>query len=323
MCIMTFDVSVVGPLNIDLIMSGEGPPDWNSIPTWDGPAAMEMTAAGSIGYTVQNLASLGASVTVSSCLSDDPLGKFVVDTLVATGVDTSLVRMIPDTQIAIGVYMLLFGSRKRPLAYRMPTHDQWQLAFTAEERARLLDARALHCGGYLHYREAWHGALVDLYREARARGLMTTLDPQFPLSPMPTPWMPALDDLLPHVQLFLCDEHEARGITGAEHLEDCGARLLVAGAETVIIKRGDQGALIFTGDGAVRAQPAVMLGTFVDSIGAGDAFDAGCIYGLLQGWDMAKCARFAAITAGFSVTGVGGSKTMPGLARILAEMGET
>lgn len=317
---MVNDISVIGPLNIDLIMSGDGPPNWDAIAAWDGPAAMEMTAAGSIGYTAQNLARLGLSVGVSACLSDDPLGTFIVETLRAAGVNTSLVRMIPDTQVAIGVYMLLFGSRKRPLAYRMPTHDQWQLAFTTDEHARLLDARALHCGGYLHFREAWHGALVDLYREARARGLLTAVDPQFPLVALDPPWLPALDDLLPHVDLLLCDEREARGITGLERLEDCGARLREAGAKTVVVKRGEQGALIFTPDGATLTQPAVTLGAFVDSIGAGDAFDAGYLYGMLQGWQAARCAQFAAIAAGFSVTGIGGSTMMPGAARILAEM---
>lgn len=317
---MSWDVSVIGPLNIDLIMSGDGPPTWDAIATWDGPAAMEMTAAGSIGYTAQNLARFSLSVGVCSCLSDEPLSTFVAETLRNAGIDTSQVHLIPDTQIAIGVYMLLFGSRKRPLAYRLPTHDQWPLAFTPEGRARLLDARALHCGGYLHFQEAWHGTLVDLYREARARGMITTLDPQFPLIALDPPWLPALDDLLPHVEVMLCDEHEARGITGLDRLEDCAARLRDAGAGTVIIKRGEHGALLFTPDGDVLMQPAITLGTFVDSIGAGDAFDAGYLYGLLQGWDARTCARFAAVAAGFSVTGVGGSKAVASVERILEHM---
>lgn len=318
---MSWDVSVIGPLNIDLIMSGDGPPSWDAIPTWDGPAAMEMTAAGSIGYTAQNLARFGLSVGVCSCLSDEPLSTFVAETLRKAGIDTTQVQFIPETQIAIGVYMLLFGSRKRPLAYRLPTHDQWPLVFTPQERDRLLQAHALHCGGYLHFQAAWHGALVDLYREARARGMITTLDPQFPLIALDPPWLPALDDLLPHVQVMLCDEHEARSITGLERLEDCAARLRDAGAGTVIIKRGEHGALIFTPEGEVLTQPAIALGKFVDSIGAGDAFDAGYLYGLLQRWDAPTCARFAAVAAGFSVTGIGGSSAMPSIERILEQTG--
>lgn len=67
---MTRDVTVIGPLNIDLLIVGEGPKNWQEIPYWDGPADMEMTAAGSIGYNVSNLAKLGLDVMVSSCVSE-------------------------------------------------------------------------------------------------------------------------------------------------------------------------------------------------------------------------------------------------------------
>ena len=46
---MTRDVSVVGPLNIDLLVRGDGPLNWEAVPTWDGPADMELAAAGSVG----------------------------------------------------------------------------------------------------------------------------------------------------------------------------------------------------------------------------------------------------------------------------------
>lgn len=314
------DISVIGPLNIDLIISGEGPPSWEAIPTWDGPAAMELTAAGSVGYTVQNLARLGLSVAVCSCLPDDPLGGFVADTLRRAGVDTGLVRQIPDTVIGIGAYMLLFGSRKRPLAYRLPTHDFWPYHLRDDERAALLDARLLHCGGYLHAQAAWHGDLVGLFREARQRGLLTSLDPQFPLWAMQPPWLPALADLLPHVEILFCDDGEARSITGHEALDDCGAHLLDTGPGAVIIKRGDQGSRVYQRGAPPIAQAAITLGPFVDSIGAGDTFDAGYLYGRLNGWPPSECALFAAIAAGFTVTGSGGSAAMPGVERVLEQM---
>ena len=54
---MTYDVSCIGPLNIDLLISGEGPAELETLTTWDGPAAMEMAAAGSMGYTVRDIPS--------------------------------------------------------------------------------------------------------------------------------------------------------------------------------------------------------------------------------------------------------------------------
>ncbi|KAB2904789.1 MAG: carbohydrate kinase family protein [Anaerolineae bacterium] len=313
------DVSVVGPLNIDLLITGQGPPNWESIPTWDGPSDMEMTAAGSVGYTVQNLARLGLSVRISSCLPDDPLGAFILDALQRAEIDTRSVNLVPDTVGGIGVYMLLFGSRKRPLTYRLPTHPMWPLEFSSEEIDTLLDAKLLHNGGYLHYKDAWHGATRDLFKEAKARGLITSLDSQFPLFAMSPPWIVGLEDVLPSIDIFMCDDGEARHLTAASSLDEAARILLDAGTQTVIIKQGDQGSTVYQ-QGWQHHQDAIVLGELVDSIGAGDTFDAGFLYGTLQNWPLEKRMLFASIAAGFTVTGVGGSQTMPSQTQVMIEM---
>ncbi len=312
---MAYDASVIGPLNIDLLIVGEGPRDWADLPTWDGPAQMEMVAAGSVGYLVSDLAKLGLRVRVSSCVPDDALGTFIVDALQREGVDTRGVRLVPGTLCGIGAYVLLFGSRKRPLIYRLPTHEPWPQHYTKDEEASLLEARLLHNGGYLHFQNAWHGVTVDLFRQAHQRGLLTSMDPQFPLAPLDPPWIRALEDVLPYVRLFFCDETEARRLTSKEDLAACAQVLLEAGPETVVIKQGAEGATVFQA-GRWHHQPAIHLGEVVDTIGAGDAFDAGFLYGTLQGWPLEERALFAAIAAGFTVTGVGGSKTFPSYGEI-------
>lgn len=316
---MPHDVSVIGPLNIDLLITGEGPPNWESIPTWDGPSNIEMAAAGSVGYTVQDLARLGLSVQVSSCLPDEPLGVFIQTALQRAGVNTELVRTVPGTLGGIGVYILLFGSRKRPLTYRLPTHEFWPLHFSADNVKTLLDARLLHTGGYLHFQQAWHGEIVNLYQEAHRRGLITAIDPQFPLFTMPPPWMTALDDVLPSVDILFCDETEARSLTGESNLDDAARVLLDAGAGIIVIKQGSDGATVYQPGGQFH-QPAIVLGEVVDTIGAGDAFDAAFLYATLQGWPPERRALFASITAGFTVTGVGGSQPMPDVHQVMAEM---
>jgi sugar/nucleoside kinase (ribokinase family) len=48
----------------------------------------------------------------------------------------------------------------------------------------------------------------------------------------------------------------------------------------------------------------------VDAIGAGDAFDAGMIYGFLHGWSMEKCQKFATLAAASTLTGWGGTTSL-------------
>ncbi len=316
---MPRDVSVVGPLNIDLLITGDGPPDWESLTTWDGPASMEMTAAGSVGYTTQILARLGLNVCVSSCLPDDPLGMFVQTSLQRAGVDTSHVQLVPDTIGCIGVYMLLFGSRKRPLMYRLPTHEQWPSHFSAAEIDWLLDTQILHCGAYLHNHDDWHGNTRDLFKEARRRGIRTSLDPQFPLISMSPPWISALEDVLPYVDLLFVDETEAQRITGQDEVDIAAATLRAAGAGTVIVKQGAEGSTVYRADGQ-QHQNAILMGELVDSIGAGDTFDAGVLYGWLHGWSWSRSLLMGTISAGFTVTGVGGTQAMPDLQTVLQEL---
>lgn len=307
---MPFDISVVGPLNVDMLIRGDGPTDWKQLQTWAGPADVNLTAAGSIGYTVQDMVKLGLSVQVCSALSGDTFGEFIYETLKDAEIDLGLVERYPGATTGIAVYILLFGNRKRPLAYHLPTHPMWRTQFSKAAREKLLDARALHVGGYLHFQDCWHGELTDLYREAKARGLMTSIDPQFPLFDLQPPWLFALEDVLPYVDYLLCDEHEARCISGVQSLDDAAKVLLDSGVGCAILKQGADGSTIYTRERKFH-QPAISLGELVDSIGAGDAYDSGFIYGTLQGWPLEHSALFASVAAGYTVTGVGGSQTMP------------
>jgi 2-dehydro-3-deoxygluconokinase len=141
------------------------------------------------------------------------------------------------------------------------------------------------------------------------------LDPQFPLTPLEPPWLAALEDILPAVEVLLCDEHEAQSITAVTALDKAAAILLARGPRTVVIKQGGQGATVYQ-EGYRHHQEAVRLGEVVDTIGAGDAFDAGVTLGLLEGWSWERSALFAAVAAGLTVTGVGGSATMPDAAQV-------
>ena len=97
---MTRDVTVIGPLNIDLLIVGEGPTSWEDIPAWDGPADMEMTAAGSVGYNVSDLAKLGMDVQICSCVSDDALGAFIIESL--RRVDAEHLKDRPPYKLSVG-----------------------------------------------------------------------------------------------------------------------------------------------------------------------------------------------------------------------------
>ena len=117
---MTLDVVTVGSLNVDLLISGNAPVDLAELTQWIGPSDVTITAAGSNGYATLAFAKLGLRTGVVCMLADDVLGDVVLQEMVRAGVDVSHIARQPHTQSGIGIYLLLFGSKKRPLTYRYP-----------------------------------------------------------------------------------------------------------------------------------------------------------------------------------------------------------
>ena len=316
---MGADVSLLGNLNIDMLILGDGPKNWEQIFGFAQVTDVHITAAGTVGYTSQDLAKLGLRAQVVSAVSDDPFSNFVLDTLNKKGVNCTHVQIEEGKEGGIAIYMLLFGDRKRPAAYRMPTHNPWPMHFSTAQMDAIMDARLFHSGGYLHFKDHWHGVVAELYQEAKQRGLITCMDPQFPLVPYDPPWMRAMDDLLPNIDIFICDEIEARNLTQKEDLDEAAMVLMDSGPETVVIKQGAEGSTVYQNEFRYH-QNAIQLGDVVDSIGAGDAYCAGFIFGTLQNWPLEKRAKFASTAAAFTVLGVGGTDTFAPLQKILENM---
>ncbi len=306
------DIGLIGPLNVDLILTGQAPTQIEELIHWAGPSEVQLCAAGSAGYIAQDLAQFGFKTSLVSTLADDPFGDAVLRILDSTGLDTTQVTRQAESLSGIGIYMLLFGSKKRPLTYRMPTHLPWPKPFTPQQREFLLEEhRHLHSAGYLHFPDMWNEELAAIFRDAKNRGLTTSLDPQFVLIPVQTPWLDPLRAVLPYTDLLLLDEDEARKIAGENRLVEAAEFLLKQGPRTVVVKCGSQGSLLCEGQ-SVRKCPAIPVPEeeIVDSIGAGDAFDCGMIYGLLNGWESTKSQKFATLAAASTLKASGGTNSL-------------
>ena len=110
-------------------------------------------------------------------------------------------------------------------------------------------------------------------------------------TPGPGDYLPRLEALLPHVDVFLPNNHEAELITGERDPVRQAEQFHRLGAGTAIITLGGEGAVLVSEAGRLRS--GVYPVAFVDGSGGGDAFDAGYIYGLLHGLDAEGCLRVA------------------------------
>lgn len=308
---------VIGPVNVDLFVRGQAPLDVAALNAWVGPSEVDFMVAGSVGYTIQAFERLGVHVAVCTTFGHDPFGVQLKRSVEQAGIDTSLSTTSPGDS-AIAIYILLFGGAKRPMTYRLPTFEPWPDPIPLDDFS---DLALLHCGGLLHFPEMWHRDMGPTFKRARAAGVMTSLDPQFPLTDMPAPWLPHLSDVLPHVDVFLCDERESQNIFGTDDPEAALKTALRSGPKVAAIKLGPKGALV--GDGReIVMQPAVQMPAeqVVESVGAGDAFDAGFLTALLRGASAAEAARYGTAVAAITLAGRGGAERISGPAAVADEI---
>jgi len=106
-----------------------------------------------------------------------------------------------------------------------------------------------------------------------------------------------------YASLVFLNADEARMLTGHAPREAVQAIVDRSGVETVVVKMGAQGSLVCRAGEWCRV--GIRPVKAIDTTGAGDGYAGGFLYGLVQGWDIEKCAQFATSVAGHTVAQVG------------------
>ena len=123
-------------------------------------------------------------------------------------------------------------------------------------------------------------------------------------------WMDvALEDLkkvLKKVDVLTINDEEARQLSGEHNLVQAAKAIQAMGPQTLIIKKGEHGALLFGPEGQIFFAPALPLAEVFDPTGAGDTFAGGFIGYLAQTKDtsfdnMKRALMYAATMASFCV----------------------
>jgi sugar/nucleoside kinase (ribokinase family) len=244
---------------------------------------LPLSIGGCAANTAMDLARVGVRVGVLGCVGQDPFGRFIIDTLAAQGIDTQGIRTQSDVGTSGTLIINVAGQDRRYI--HMPGANA---AFRAADISRELvrQAKVFYIGGYLLSGLDQQG-LVPLFREAQATGVKTVLDV---VMPGPGDHWRQFDKLLAVTDVFLPNTDEAKAITGMSDPVQQAEQFLEAGAKTVVITCGGEGTILMTD--RLRLRAGTYPVDFVGGTGAGDAFDAGYIAGLLAGEEPRRCLEW-------------------------------
>jgi sugar/nucleoside kinase (ribokinase family) len=252
---------------------------------------LQVLAGGCAANTASVLAKLGARVRAAGLIGTDLLGDLVLQEIGRCGVDVSSVTR-SDQVSTSAVIVLVDGRGERSFLYRAGGNEQFALPSVPDG---LFEGVGLvHVGGAMKLTNL---DLVALLAAAKRAGCVTTLDTDWDASGK---WFEFLGPALAHVDCLMTNEEEGRELTGKTGLDEMAEFLRKAGPPTVVIKRGPAGAVAANGHSLQEFGPYDV--PVLDSTCAGDAFAAGLIYGLVEGWPLERAVRLGNATGGLATT---------------------
>ena len=259
--------------------------------------------------TATALTRLGRSAAVAGKVGMDPFGDFLLDLLDERGIDGRGV-LRDQTVPTSATVVLVAGDGERTFLHFTGAN--------AELRADELDVdlicscRVLHIAGALVMDALDGEPLAGVLAEAQRRGVTTCVDTVWDATDRWARLVPCL----PYVDVFAPSLTEARAITGETEVESVVRSLRKAGARDVVLKLGAAGCYA-GGVGHVAPVPVHA----VDGTGAGDAFVAGLLFGLLEGWSVERAARLGNAAGALATTAIGAVEGLQGLHETLALAG--
>lgn len=290
-----FDIAIAGEINLDLIFYG--------LPT-EMPTERELladrfhaTLGGSSAIVAHNAAVLDARVAFTSLIGNDEFGRIALDRMTAAGVDVSKVRRHNGATSGITV-LLPHGHERHIITFAGTISDLTIAHLDFEFLAR---ARHLHLSS-LYLQRGLHAGLPELLRRLKQAGLTISLDTN---DDPEDRWGAPLPEVLPYVDVFLPNEDEICRMAGQGELNDA-VQALPSRPPIIAVKRGRRGARVYEHGRGTDIAPLSVVP--VDTIGAGDSFDAGFLRAYLLSRDAATCARAGNITGALSTQAAGGTE---------------
>ncbi|MCD8511692.1 MAG: sugar kinase [Bacillus sp. (in: Bacteria)] len=268
-------------------------------------------------------ARLGLQSAWLSRLGKDEFGRVIHTFMRGEGVDVSQVEFVDGIPTSVYFKEVMEDGSGRSFYYRNPTPMS---DLTPEDISEeyIASFKLVHLTGvFLALNPERHLPIVErVIEHAKKHGVKVSMDPNIRLRL----WSKekakeVLTKLLPHVDVLLTGEEEGEILLGTSDVEEMITQFQGFGISHVVIKKGADGASATTGEGTLE-MPPFKPRKVVDTVGAGDGFDAGYIKGYLSGWSVEKTLRFANKVGSMVVSVAGDNEGLPYYDDVLAELGE-
>lgn len=324
-----YDLLTLGRSSIDLYSANVGSPfvDIQSFNAFVGGCPLNI----SVGAT-----RLGLKVALLTGVGNDQVGAFISNFLKKEKVETAFIPTITGSRSS-AVILGIEPPDKFPLVFYRDNCADIQLNIDHIQAVPFDDFRAAVFSGTAFSKDPSRTAMLYALEQTKKSEVVSLLDLDFRADQWDDPrsFGVVIRSVLPRFNIVVGTEEEIlatyltdinqvsikhQQISAPEikgNINTAISSIMASGVETLVVKRGKEGASIFQ-----QGKPEVKVPGFpvdvVNVLGAGDAFCGGLCYGYLQGWDLFKSVRMANACGAMIVTREGCANFMPSLAEVTA-----
>lgn len=266
--------------------------------------------AGAESNVAIGVAKLGHKSGWISKVGKDELGEFVIREIRGEGVDTSCVIRSSEAPTGVMFKQVLQGNETSVYYYRKNSAAS-TLSPQDIDLEYLKRGKILHISGVTPaLSESCRETINYVVEEAKSQGMIISFDPNIRLKL----WSKAeakkyLTPLLGKSDIVLTGLDEGEILLGLDKGEEIINKLLEMGVKQVAVKLGAKGALVGNKSGIYKIEATKV--NAVDNIGAGDAFSAGYLSGVIEGKSIEECGAMGCLMGAFAVASFGDIEGLP------------
>lgn len=266
--------------------------------------------AGAESNVAIGVAKLGHKAGWISKVGKDELGEFVIREVRGEGVDTSRVGCSEDAPTGVMFKQVLTGNETSVNYYRKNSAAS-TLCPEDIDIDYLTSAKILHISGVTPaLSESCKETINYVVDKAKEKGMIISFDPNIRLKL----WSKeeakeTLKPLLAKSDIVLTGLDEGEILLGLNDGQAIIEELLSLGVKQVAVKLGADGALVGDETGINKVEATKV--TVVDNIGAGDAFSAGFLSGVIEGKATKECGAMGCLMGAFAVSSFGDIEGLP------------
>ncbi|HCD44130.1 MAG TPA: carbohydrate kinase family protein [Lachnoclostridium sp.] len=298
------DVLIAGTPNIDLIV-----PPYDELP---GPGEeirvdnMYVQCGGGVAITAIGLSKLGMKTMIYGAVHNDLFGEFILQEMRKYGVnfETRLSEKSTGLSIALDV-----NKDRRFITYDGCVNEVMPKDIPKDLLEKTRHTHLTNYRGRIDLEE-----YLQFIEDAHRAGATVSMDVGWDDTGL---WDECIFEITKKLDVFFINDKELMEYTRAAGF-DAGIEKLSVFCSHAAIKMGARGSRLLTGGEVIHGKAYSVIS--LDTTGAGDSFNAGYLYGFLNGLSPEECLKAANFCGASSVQGYGGYEKVPNLKQLKEEL---